>query len=297
MRWTNAFFLICTFLCATPSTDASEAAVAGMMRKADSLFANGKYFEASIAYERVFYHSSSTLERVQANLGKAEALKQMGDFSKARHDLRRSLVFRGNDSIRLELLYQIAFCDYMDGAADEANITLMQLRHAFGQLRQQRVYLLEAFVLSDQGSWDALREHLQSWLIDFEADSLTVQNTMLAYEELLERGLPRMSRTPEKARLWSTFVPGAGQLYAGEPGWGALNAFSQLAGLAGFGLLAYNGFYVAGAVVGLGAFQAFYFGGIKQAGELTTENTKSRLEKLRTAVAYLLLDVADRLTE
>lgn len=261
------------------------------MHKADSLFASGMYFEASIAYERVIYHSSSTVERVKANLGKVEALKQLGNFSKARNDLRRSLMFRGDDSLRLEVLYQMAFCAYMDGASDDAHITLMQLKHDFGFVGQQRLYLLESLVLADLGRWEGLREQLQAWLMEFEADSLMMQRTMMAYDDMLMENLPRIDRDPEKARLWSTFVPGAGQLYAGEPGWGALNAFSQLAGLAGFGLLAYNGFYVASAVVGLGAFQSFYFGGIKQAGELTSDNTKSRLEKLQTAMAHLLLDV------
>jgi tetratricopeptide (TPR) repeat protein len=297
MRWINAFFLICIFLCVTPLTDVFGVTDIGMMRRADSLFAQGNYFEASIAYERVIYNSGSAFERVSANLKKAEALKQIGEFAKARNDLQRSFAFRGNDSLRLELLYQMAFCAYMDGAADEAHIALLQLRRAFGPVRQQRLYLLEGLVLSDQGSWDALREHLQLWLMDFEADSLTRQNTMLAYGEILGEGLDGISRSPDKARLWSTFIPGAGQLYAGEPGWGVLNAFSQLAGLAGFGLLAYNGFYVAGSIVGLGAFQSFYFGGIKQAGELTTENTKSHLEKLQMAMAHLLFDVADKLSE
>jgi tetratricopeptide (TPR) repeat protein len=297
MRWINAFFLICIFHCVTPSTDVFGVTDSGMMRRADSLFAQGNYFEASIAYERVFYHSESATARVSANLKKAEALKQIGEFARALDDLRRSFAFRGNDSLRLELHYQMAFCAYMDGAADEAHITLLQLRRAFGPVRQQRLYLLEGLILSERGGWDDLREHLQSWLMDFEADSLTQQNTMLAFDEILDEGLAGISRSADRARLWSTFIPGAGQLYAGEPGWAVLNAFSQLAGLAGFGFLAYNGFYVAGAVVGLGAFQSFYFGGIKQAGELTTKNTNSHLEKLQMAMAHLLLHVADNLSE
>lgn len=296
MRWISVFCLICTFLCATPLTNA-RASDRGLMQKADSLFGMGVYFEASIAYERVIFNSESPVERVKANLGKVEALKQTGDFSKARSDLRRSLVFRGDDSLRLEVMYQMAFCAYMDRVSDDAYISLMQLRQSFGAVRQQRIYLLEGLVLADLGRWEDLREHLHTWLDDFEADSLMVQQTMQAYDDMLEEGLLRAERDAEKARLWSTFVPGAGQLYAGEPGWGALNAFSQLAGLAGFGLLAYNGFYVASAVIGLGAFQAFYFGGIKQAGELMSENMKSRLEKLQTAIAHLLLDVTANLSD
>lgn len=291
MRLINAFCLICIFHCATLSIKGLYASEP-MMRYADSLYAAGYYFEASIEYERVIFESQSVHTRVLANLSKADALKQLGHFSRARRDLQRSLMFRGDDSLRLEIQYQFAFCSYMSGMVSEANSMLLQIRNSFGQIAQNRIFLLESLVMVDMQRWDELREHILMWLEAYSIDSHKIAALLYEYDILLEEGSRGLEKDPGRAELWSTFVPGAGQLYAGEPGWAVLNVFSQLAGLTSFGLLAYNGFYIAGVVAGLGIFQSFYFGGIKQASELTSDNVKSRLEQLQTAMRYFLLDVA-----
>ncbi len=296
MKWINGFYLICIFLCVTPLTKGQYAYGQGF-EKADSLFAAGHFFEASIAYERIYYVSESPLIRVKANLAKAAALKQMGDFEKARRDLQRSLSFRGNDSLRLEIRYQLIFSAYMAGRPAEAGFLLLQVRNTFDLSEQPRFYLVEALVLNEQERWDDLEAHVENWIMSFSGDSTLLRDKQFTYQQLLSENLDAINKSPEKARLWSTFIPGAGQLYAGEPYKAILNAFSQVAGLAGFGLLAYNALYVAGGVIGLGAFQSFYFGGIKQAGELTEENRKSRLDHLQAAIGLLLLDVAEALTD
>lgn len=296
MKWTNVFCLICISLCATHSTNGRDA-TGNIMSRADSLFAIGSYFEASIEYERAIYLSESSRERVLANLGKAEALKQTGEFKKAYDDLQRSLMFQGDDSLRMEVMYQVAFCAYMSGMIAEANAMIMRIRHSFDGQLHSKMYLLESLVKVEMQQWEELREHLSHWLEKFSANNMQKNDVLDQYDALLEDNKNRKNLSPERARLWSTFLPGAGQLYAGEPGWAFLNVFSQLAGLASFGLLAYNGFYIASVVAGLGPFQAFYFGGIKQAYELTERNSKSRLEEVQTALNFFLLDVAIKLEQ
>ncbi len=262
------------------------------MKHADSLFSVGSYFEASVEYERVYFESGSANTRVIANLRKAGALKQIGAFNKARRDLQRSLIFRGNDSLRIEILYQVAFSAYMSGMMLESNSMLLQIRNNFGQVVQNRIFLLEALVKVEMQQWGDLREHLIAWIDAFSGDNHKKNEILSEYDVIFAGSDWDSEKDPDRARLWSTFVPGAGQLYAGEPGRALLNAFSQLAGLAGFGLLAYNGFYVASIVAGLGSFQSFYFGGIKQAHELTVTTNKSRLDDLQTALRIFLFDVA-----
>ncbi|MDR4988183.1 MAG: hypothetical protein RG741_05005 [Bacteroidales bacterium] len=266
------------------------------MAKADLLFAEGNYFEAAIAYERIIFLSESPEVRVRANLTKAEALKQSGMFDKARKDLQRSLSYRGNDSLRLEVLYQFAFCSYMAGHSAEARSALLQVSHLFDPEPQHRLYLLESLVLADLEQWDELRSSLMSWFMAFSQDVPAMEAVLTEYDQLLKHKLFREDRTAERARLWSTFIPGSGQLYAGEASWGILNAFSQLAGLGGFALMAANGYWIAGSVIGLGAFQSFYFGGIKQAGELADAANKSRLDEFQTALNDLILEVATMLS-
>ncbi len=290
MKWNNVFCLICTFLCATPLIERIYAAD-DVFKKADALFASENYFEATIEYERVLFFSGSSEIRAMANLQKAQALKQLGAFGKARNDLQRSFHFRGDDSLRFEILYQYAFCSYMDNRSDEAFATLLQLKHAFGHFPLHRYFLLQAMVLADLQQWDDLRTHLELWITKYLDDGIFLQNKLVKYDEILS-GYEKVFRMDaERARLRSTFVPGLGQIYAGEFGWGLLNGFSQLASLAAFGVMAYNGYYIASFFAGLGPWQSFYFGGIRHAGELAATNKNNRLEDLQTALSVFLLAV------
>ncbi len=297
MKWTNVFFLTCIFLCATLLTENAGAADR-WYQKGDSLSGEAKFFEASVAYERSYFLSEDPQQRVLVNLAKAEALKQRGEFSKARNDLQRSLTFHGNDSLRKEVVYQMALCAYLDGDAPGARSLLMQLRHAFEGVPSSRQFLLGGLVLVDLAQWEDLREHLAEWLYEHADDTAEKEKLLQAYDALIDSrgGLPEML-DPGRARMWSTFVPGSGQVYTGSVGWGVLNAFSQVMALGGFGLLVYNGTYIASVVAGLGPFQSFYFGGIRQAGTLAEEKNKSRLDSFQAALGAFLLDVAVQVNE
>jgi hypothetical protein len=100
-----------------------------------------------------------------------------------------------------------------------------------------------------------------------------------------------VERNPEKARMLSTFLPGSGHLYSGKPGAGLLNGFSQLASLGIAGILAYNQMYIAGVIAGLGMFQSFYFGGIRQAGELTEERNQREMLAYQESLLALLVEL------
>ncbi|MFO7873225.1 MAG: tetratricopeptide repeat protein [Bacteroidales bacterium] len=293
MKWTNVSFLICIFLCATLSTKAVKGAEEDVFFVPDSLYENGDFFEASIALERIIYMSEDPRERVLANLKKADALKQMGDFARARRDLQRSMTYRADDALQKEVLYQLAFCAFMDGDYEGANGILMQVRHAYEDLVSQRFLLLEGMVMVEQSRWEELRRHVVEWVEKAAEHPGLLDEVKSRYDSLMDDPGPPEMKNPERARLLSTFLPGAGQIYAGETGWGLLNAASQLTGLAAFGVLAWQGYYMAGIFAGLGSFQAFYFGGIRQAGDFAEEYNNSRLESFRAAMGEFLLYVAD----
>ena len=283
--------------------------MSGWKVKADSLFAEAMWFEAAIAYERVYYLADDPLERVYANLAKADAMKQQGEYSRAAGDLQRSLLFSGDLSLRLEVLCQLALCSYLDEDYPAAWSYLQQLTHlAEGTEVCWEAGLLEALLLSAQNSWDELADYLERWPEQKQADSFieSMQNNgqLVSYPDsiTLEQyfsehflaSAPQQYPDPDRARLLSTFLPGSGQVYAGRSGWGVLNAFSQLVSLGAFALMAYNGYYFAAVIAGLGPFQAFYFGGIRQAGAFAEEEKNSRLESFRAAVDSFLLDVTSQ---
>lgn len=291
MKWINGFYLICIFLCATLSISANEHE--RWLQAADSLFRGGNWFEASILYERAYYTSTDARGRIVANLAKGEAMKEMGEFSRARRDLQRSVTFRGDESLREELLYQLALCAYLEGDAAGARSYLLQIKHGFEQMPRNRTFLLQGLVIIEEERWDDLRPHLENWLLETNEPSELRDDYLYAFDNMVAElgGIPS-PRDPDRARMWSTFLPGAGQFYAGSAGWGVLNAFSQMAALGGFGLMAWNGYYIAGVFAGLGPFQSLYFGGIRQAGTLAEQKNKSRMDEFQAALKRFLLDVA-----
>ena len=297
MRLISVFCLICIFLCATPLTERLFAEGSGKwLERADSLYGEGLWFEASIAYERVYYLSDDAQQRVLANLRKAEAMKQSGEFSRAAGDLQRSLVFTADDSLRAEVLYQLALCFYLDGDYSASRSFIMQLRHGRGNSSgRQEVFLLEGLVMSAQSQWNEIAGHLDYWLLESGAPGMVRDSIVQYYKVNFLLGQPDSIPDPGRAKLFSTFIPGTGQVYAGAPGWGVLNAASQLASLGAFGLMALNGYYIAAVIAGLGPFQAFYFGGIRQAGEIAEQKRNSRLVSFRAAVDGFLINVAAEL--
>jgi tetratricopeptide (TPR) repeat protein len=291
MKWINAYCLICTFLCATPSISQDFPGLRAM-DAADSLFAAGEYFVASIEYERCYFLSDDPLLRTRANLAKAAALKQMGRFENARSDLQRSLPFAGTDSLRFLVLYELAFCSFMAGDHPGAASYIRQAGYFFPG-RQSELRLLEALTMVQMERWTDLNEQLAKWLsehLDGDQDALErAEGIVVEITGLTAAGALPRQRNPEKARLMSTFLPGLGHAYAGEAGKGLLNASSQLISLGLFGILAWNGFYVSSLTVGLSMFQSFYFGGIRQAGELAGATNWSAMASLKRQLSDRLI--------
>ncbi len=296
MKWINAFCLICIFPCVAFSAE-SKPELERLFHRADSLLMTGNHFEAAIGYERVFYLASSPEVKTKANLGKSESLKQMGAYGKARRDLERSLVYRSDTALRLEVIYQLAFCAYMEADFTDAHSLVMQWKLLAADLNDHRVMLLEALLLAEAWKWEELRTHLLEWINHDIRHAELSDEVLWTYDSLVFNVLRGAEKSESKARILSAFLPGTGQLYTGNTGWGVLNATSQLASLGLFAWLTLNGFYLAGPIMGLSMFQSFYFGGINQAGILAERHNETMGQQIRFAAVEFLTDLYARLAD
>lgn len=291
MKWTSAFFSICIFLCATFSSKGNVTGQDAALHRGDSLFSLGHFFEAAIAYERAYFFSPSQQQKTVANLRKAAALKQMGEHARVVTDLQRSLPFAGNDALRREILYEMAFSAYLSGSYPLAQSLISQLEFQFSQEVDIAAFpLLKSLMLVKMENWEALKDYSGNLFHGIQEDSRKdqmLQNLLL----LLEENNRPQPLNPSRARMWSTFIPGAGQWYAGNPGQGALNGFSQLVSLSGAALMAYNNLYISSVIVGLGLFQSFYFGGIRQAGQLAEENSFEQMAQYKDKLSAILIEI------
>lgn len=260
------------------------------MERADSLFSAGEFFAASIEYERSYFLSDKHLQKTLANLSKARALKQTGRYEQARTDLQRSLPFAGPDSLRFQVLYEMAFCSFMAGDHTGAASYVRQAMYFYPGLGED-LWLLHALTLVQLEEWSQLGAFLEGPVPEY----IPMQESREVFAAIAVKtaagALPR-TREPERARMMAAFLPGLGHFYAGEAGKGILNASSQLASLGVFGWLAWNGFYVAGVTVGLSMFQSFYFGGIRQAGELARSTGLSRMDAFKQELSQMLISLA-----
>lgn len=288
--------MTCIFLCATPSISRGGEG-RQFLETGDSLFDRGNYFAAAIEYERSYYLSDDPFRQTLANLSKARALKQMGAFDKALMDLQRSLPFSGADSLRFRVLYEVAFCSHMSGDHSGAHSYLRQIRYFFpDDPGLDRIRLLESLNLVQMEKWEELQGFLaDSWLAE-PVDSLARCMATEIAALLAPESLP-LVRKPERARRYATFVPGLGHFYAGAPGSGLLNASSQLLSLGVFGFLALNGFYISSFTTGLSLFQSFYFGGIRQAGELTAAANNERMHSFKEQLSQMLISLEKHVQE
>ncbi len=232
-----------------------------------------KYFEAAVSFERIYFTSEDTQTKIIANLKRAEALKQMGAFTKARNDLQRSVHVNIHADLHQKVLYEMAFCDYMAGNFTSSLAFLSQIEHYYPVFREsievERLFALTNVML---GNWEKSREHTVV-LIEKSLSSQMIKDSLVTETANLFCNCKwPIEKSEKRAGMLSTFLPGSGQVYAGYPGKGILNAGSQLLALSFAGVMMWQGLYITGFTVGLGLFQSFYFGGIRQANFLTHQS-------------------------
>ncbi len=296
MKWIIAFCLICIFLCVSFSPDKAFAQKDGseFLEDGNILFGKGKYFEAGIAFERAYFLTSDSRLRMEANIARAQALKQTGEFLKARNDLQRTLHLRQFPELHFQIMYELAFCEYMLGNYSNAIGSLMQLKHFYPEdYFSNEVLTLHALAGVMAEDFSLAQEKVLELIILNEheteiADSL-VKRTLILF---CECSAP-VEKSERTAARWSTFVPGTGHLYAGYPGKGLLNAGSQLVSLGLAAYMGWNNLYVSGFVVGLGMFQSFYFGGIRQAAFLAGQRNLKEMAGYKEILKNFILTLND----
>ncbi len=292
MKLTNAFFLICIFLCVSFTLKGKEYESEQDFTRADSLYQAGNFFLSAIEYERVFYFSNDIETRMQANLKRAEALKQQNEFARARNDLQRSAHLAGFPVLHAQVLYQMAFCDYMTGNYGQSISTLQQLTRFYHEkAKEEEVLLLFALASIMNEQWQLAEEKTHQLILLKNSELSEMDSLTLVVEQFYaEDNIPEL-KSQKRASLLAAVIPGSGHWYAGYPGKGAVNLTSQLLSLGIAGVLVYFRLYVSGFVVGLGSFQSFYFGGIKQATFLTHQRNLILMGDYKELLSKFVMDV------
>ena len=269
MSCTIKFFSSCIFLCGIFLSSKATGF------KGDSLYAQGKFFEASIEYERMIFNSEDQSNIKNFRYKKALCYKQLNNYGKAIEELQPIYFPNKNDSLLLRVYYLQSLCYYLNEEPTQALWKIdecLSLNHDTAS--QLTLLPLKVLCMNETLRWEEAQECLiHYFLIQNLSPEKSTEMQQVVHELYSRKKLPHI-RSIKKAENWSRFIPGTGQIYAGKTGEGLLNFFINVSILAFSAQQAYTGFYITGYLAGLGFFNKIYHGGIKRSGNLATWKNK-----------------------
>jgi len=257
MKYTIILCLICIFHL--------EGFSANNWQKADSLFNAENFVLAGIEYERIAYNPSNNLELTRALIKKGDCLLAQNNFVEAEYSLSRIKFNDLPDSLLYLARYKNAFASYLNSNFQNAESQLIQLQNYIEDSTYiVKSFLLHGLVLNELDSFNLAKEKIKQY-INYHYSSDEKIQKLIELDVLYNlKAIPKY-KSEKKAGKLSSFLPGAGQIYAGYFAEGAVSVLFQLAGLS-FGV--YSFFiknYITSVLIGYSFFQKFYLGGVQRA--------------------------------
>ena len=246
------------------------------------LFARGNYDAAITEYKRfLFFHSDDErIGEVYHNIGLAYRAQDL--WAEAITSLRTATHYatdsESNSKYQLELAVTlIAAQDY-----DLAQLELIRVTLRTPSVPiYRRALFLRGVAYIYQFRWDEAREVLKNWSTDERLDAL--------FDEVVNT--PRKSGSV--AKILSTILPGAGQLYADN--WrDGLNALLLNSAL-GFLTIdaALDRHYTDAVLWGVLGFWRYYRGNTFRAGQAAEQFNKQRIQQGAEAILQRLQEIVD----
>jgi len=253
------------------------------------IYTEGRFFEASIEFERaIYYETDSNLISV-SKYYKSLCYKELGEYDKALEELAKENMESLPDSIFLAFGYEKVLCSYMKEDLNQALFNIDKVYQRFKDtLRILEFLPLNILCLNSCREWNNAMI-LWNYYIDNSRlnDSVKVNFRQEVNRLYDKKNLPGFY-FPDKAERLSTYLPGSGQIYCGALPEGLFNlsingtllyyAFSQL----------YNKFYFTGYFVGLKLFNKFYSGGIRRARSLALEKNEKGIKSFNLKNSTLM---------
>ena len=246
------------------------------------LFAQANYDAAITEYKRfLFFHPDDPrIGEVYQNIGLA--YRAQGLWVEATNSLRTAVHHATDSESKSEYQLELAVTLIAMEDYDLAQLALIKTTlQAPSALLYRRALFLRGVAYIYQFRWDEAREVLRDWRNDKKLGAL----------------FDAVVNVPQKsvgvARLLSTILPGAGQVYAGN--WrSGLNAF-LLNSTLGFLTVdaAFDRHYSDALLWGVLAFWRYYQGNTFRAGEAAKQFNEQQIQQAAEAILQRLQEMAD----
>ncbi len=239
------------------------------MTLADSLYNQSAYSQSALEYERIYFFSRDTTERINALLKQSECYGNLQNNYKAYSTLVRAITFNLNDSIIAKINYKLAFNLYMSKYFFDAErycaknyslpITSDDYKHSI---------LLHALILNELNNFNLAHEKAIAYCNEINLNGSSKDSLKLFVNSFYEKSnIPKL-KSLKKARRLSKCLPGAGLFYVGKPGKALVNISLQLFAVGYTAANVYCQNYFTSATVGVFLMRMFYTGGVNQLNEI-----------------------------
>ena len=194
-----------------------------LLSMADSLFIYENYDEAITEYKRYnFFHpDSKNLDYIYQKIGLC--YQRIGNFDKSMDAFYTSIILSDNDSLKNESRISIAVSNI---AKANYHFALSELQNVVNNTNNPKIIrkanFLKTVTYIYLNNWVAASNSFQVFNND---PSFNSNNYIMFIDSILNQGKELKLKSPQKAEILSTFMPGLGQFYNGFYK-DALNAFA-----------------------------------------------------------------------
>ena len=264
-----------------------------LIEMADNLFENGSYDDAITEYKRfIFFHPGCDyVSHAYYKMGLS--YQNMGQWQNSINSILRSIELCSSDSIKNKNRISFAVSCI---AKKDYKLALFELKKVifFSADKKliQQAHFFTTVVHIYQESWEDARSSFQY----FVKDTTTSINLLtFKIDTLLSKANTLQMKSLKKAKILSTILPGAGQLYAGK----FKSSFNStiLNGI-NFGFMYHllaNSFYVDASLFFLYVGIRYYKGNIYHAIQETQMFNKNKIDTYKTNCINSFLKLSNQL--
>lgn len=233
----------------------------------------GNYDVAINSLKRVqYFDTQSQFPQIVNMLG--DCYFHIGEYDNAYYYYDLSFAKSDNDSVKANLQISKIACKLYQHEYNEALVELFSFDGEMNSFQSRQMNMLYGITYFYIGNYIQSRSYFGNCLD-------TIQNST-AYLDSRFKEISRVERryNPKVARIMSMILPGAGQLYAGDP-LNAANSFLLITGLLTGGVaLGASLSYIEAAIIVFPWVQRYYSGGFEKAAEIALFRQESAKKQI-----------------
>jgi tetratricopeptide (TPR) repeat protein len=274
------------FLCAIFSNSFAQG------NKAENLFSKGRFYEASINYEALIFYNESPEKHNYFRYKKALCYKNLHNYHKAMDELEGLFFNNEHDTLRIYVAYEQAFCTFMTGNAMNALWIIDDYLHSTNDTANPQVFMpLKILCYNQLNEWEKAQDAFEELILSTFSDA-GEQESYVEQVSLLYSNIPKL-KSPKKAGNLSRFIPGSGQVYAGNAGEGLVNFLINLSLLGFSAHQFYHAYYITGYLAGLGMLHRMWRGGIVRAETIAVNNNERKEAAFMFETNNLIIEIVE----